>query len=84
MSFGGETLRISGITSIFGGDLLKVEDEFMTVKQVGFGSTNVLVFRERGWGPVYQLIQTEPLLKNMKDLITSLITRLISTQHQVV
>ena len=59
MSFGGETLRISGITSIFGGDLLKVEDEFMTVKQVGFGSTNVLVVQRAWMGPVYQLIQTD-------------------------
>ena len=41
-------MRISGITSIFGGDLLKVEDEFMKVKQVGFGSTNVLVV-QRAW-----------------------------------
>ena len=48
MSFGGELMRVSGITSIFGGDLLKVDDEFMTVKQVGFGSTNVLVV-QRAW-----------------------------------
>jgi hypothetical protein len=48
MSFGGETIRISGITSIFGGDLLKVEDEFIKVNQVGFGSTNVLVV-QRAW-----------------------------------
>ena len=48
MDFGGELMRISGITSIFGGDLLKVEDEFMKVKQVGFGSTNVLVV-QRAW-----------------------------------
>ena len=48
MSFGGEVIRITGITSIFGGDLLKVEDEFLKVKQVGFGSTNVLVV-QRAW-----------------------------------
>jgi hypothetical protein len=48
MSFGGELMRLSGITSFYGGDLLKVEDEFMTVKQVGFGSTNVFVV-QRGW-----------------------------------
>ena len=48
MSFGGELMRISGITSIFGGDLLKVDDEFVKVKQVGFGSTNVLVV-QRAW-----------------------------------
>ena len=48
MSFGGELVRLSGITSFFGGDLLKVENEFMTIKQVGFGSTNVLVV-QRAW-----------------------------------
>ena len=48
MSFGGETIRLSGISSIFGGDLLKVEDEFLKVNQVGFGSTNVLVV-QRAW-----------------------------------
>jgi len=48
MSFGGELVRISGISSIFGGDLLKVDDEFMKVEQVGFGSTNVLVV-QRAW-----------------------------------
>ena len=48
MSFGGELMRISGITSIFGGDLLKVDDEFVKVKQVGFGSTNLLVV-QRAW-----------------------------------
>jgi hypothetical protein len=48
MSFGGELMRLSGITSFYGGDLLKVEDEFVTIKQVGFGSTNVFVV-QRGW-----------------------------------
>ena len=48
MSFGGELMRLSGITSFFGGDLLKVDEEFMKVKQVGFGSTNVLAV-QRGW-----------------------------------
>ena len=48
MSYGGELMRISGITSFFGNDLLKVDDEFMYIKQVGFGSTNVLVVK-RGW-----------------------------------
>jgi hypothetical protein len=48
MSFGGELMRLSGITSFFGGDLLKVDKEFMTVKQVGFGSTNLLVV-QRSW-----------------------------------
>ena len=48
MSFGGEFMRLSGITSFIGGDLLKVDDEFVKINQVGFGSTNVLVV-QRGW-----------------------------------
>lgn len=48
MSFGGESMRLSGITSFYGGDLLKVGNEFMKIKQVGFGSTNVLVV-QRAW-----------------------------------
>lgn len=48
MSFGGEFMRLSGITSFFGGDLLKVDKEFMKIKQVGFGSTNVIAV-QRGW-----------------------------------
>jgi len=48
MSFGGQFIRLSGVSSFFGGDLLKVEDEFMRVDQVGFGSTNVLLVK-RAW-----------------------------------
>ena len=50
MSFGGESMRLSGISSFFGGDLLKVEDEFMRVNQVGFGSTNVLLVQRQWMG----------------------------------
>ena len=47
-SYGGESIKLSGITSIFGADLLKIDDEFMRVKSVGIGSTNALLV-QRGW-----------------------------------
>ena len=43
-----DLVTLTGITSIFGGDLLKVNDEIMRVNSVGIGTTNrVLV--ERAW-----------------------------------
>ena len=42
------TITINDITSIFGGDLLKVGDEIVKVEGVGIGSTNALSVR-RGW-----------------------------------
>jgi len=42
------TIALSGITSIFGGDILKIDDEIVKVNSVGFGSTNVLLV-DRGW-----------------------------------
>ena len=41
-------ITFSGITSFFGGDLIKVNDEIMRINSVGFGSTNV-VFVQRFW-----------------------------------
>jgi hypothetical protein len=39
-------VSVSGINSIFGGDLIKIDDEIMKVTSVGVGSTNVFsVFR---------------------------------------
>ena len=43
-----DTISLSGITSIFGGDLLQIDDEIVKVSSVGFGSTNVLLI-SRGW-----------------------------------
>jgi len=43
-----DVISLSGITSIFGGDLLKVGDEITRVKTVGFGSTNAILV-DRGW-----------------------------------
>lgn len=42
------TLTLAGITSIFGGDLLKIDNEIVKVNTVGFASTNVLLV-DRGW-----------------------------------
>ena len=37
-----DNITITGITSIFGGDLLQIDDEIMRVDMVGFGATNKL------------------------------------------
>jgi hypothetical protein len=42
------TIKVSGISSFFGGDLIKVNDEIMRVDSVGFGSTNVFLVK-RSW-----------------------------------
>ena len=41
-------VRLSGITSIFGGDLLKIDDEIMKVRSVGYGQTNSILV-DRSW-----------------------------------
>lgn len=41
-------LTLSGISSIFGGDLLKINNEIVKVNTVGYGSTNALLV-DRGW-----------------------------------
>jgi hypothetical protein len=43
-----DRIKVSGITSFFGGDLIKINDEIMRVDSVGFGSTNVFLVR-RPW-----------------------------------
>lgn len=47
-SFNSLDFTLSGITSIFSGDLLKIDQEIIKVNVVGFGSTNVLLV-DRGW-----------------------------------
>ena len=42
------TIELTSLNSIFGGDLLKVENEIMKVDGVGIGTTNRVVVR-RGW-----------------------------------
>lgn len=43
-----DKITFSGITSFFGGDLIKIDDEIMRITDVGIGSTNVVHVR-RGW-----------------------------------
>ena len=43
-----DIITVSGITSFFGGDLVKIDDEIMRVNTVGFGSTNILLV-QRPW-----------------------------------
>ena len=43
-----DTLKLAGITSIKGSDLLKIGNEIIRVDDVGIGSTNALTLR-RGW-----------------------------------
>ena len=43
-----DTITISGITSIFNGDLLKIDDEIVKINSVGVGSTNSLLV-QRSW-----------------------------------
>ena len=42
------SVKFTGITSFFGGDLFKVGDEIMKIEGVGIGTTNGIVVR-RGW-----------------------------------
>ena len=39
-------IKLSGITSFFGSDLIKMGDEIMKITGVGIGSTNRLLFVE--------------------------------------
>ena len=43
-----DIITVSGITSFFGGDLVKIDDEIMRINTVGFGSTNILLV-QRPW-----------------------------------
>jgi len=43
-----DLITFSGITSFFGTDLIKINDEIMKIEGVGIGSTNVMRVR-RGW-----------------------------------
>ena len=43
-----DIITVSGITSFFGGDLVKIDDEIMRINAVGFGSTNILLV-QRPW-----------------------------------
>jgi len=48
VSIPDNTIKVSGITSFFGADLIQVNDEIMRINSVGFGSTNVFLV-SRPW-----------------------------------
>ena len=59
------SITVSGITSIFGGDLVKMGDEIMKVTTVGFGATNKLLVT-RPW------MGTEVAAHSSGDSVTKL------------
>ena len=48
ISTGDNTIEVSGITSFYGSDLIKLGDEIMKITGIGIGATNRLTVR-RGW-----------------------------------
>jgi hypothetical protein len=48
VSISEERISFSGITSFFGGDLIKIDDEIMRINYVGLGSTNNVIV-DRAW-----------------------------------
>jgi len=48
MSLIASSGTLSGITSFFGSDLIKIDDEIMRLTAVGYGATNVVLV-DRGW-----------------------------------
>ena len=59
-------LTLSGISSIFGGDLLKINNEIVKVNTVGYGSTNALLV-DRGW------MGTEPENHSIGSTVTKIV-----------
>jgi hypothetical protein len=43
-----DVIKLTGVTSFFGGDLIKIGDEIMKIRSVGFGDTNSILVR-RPW-----------------------------------
>lgn len=64
--FNENTITLSGITSIFGGDLLKIDNEIVKVSSVGYGGTNVILVN-RGW------MGTNPENHAINSLVTKVI-----------
>jgi hypothetical protein len=57
-----DILYFSGITSFFGGDLIRIEDEIMRIEGVGIGSTNAIRVRRPWLGTVLAGYSTESLV----------------------
>ena len=56
-----DKIKLSGITSITGGDMLKIGDEIMKVDSVGLGATNVLLVT-RPWMGTQSTLHTDGTL----------------------
>jgi len=50
-----DSITVAGITSFFGGDLIKIDQEIMQITRVGFGSTNVFAVRRPSLGTDLEL-----------------------------
>ena len=72
-----DVIFFSGITSFFGADTVKVNDEIMKIRSVGFGSTNAFLVR-RGWfGTEVGVASTGALVTKIEgnyNIINSVIT----------
>tara|TARA_R100000005_G_scaffold3959_3_gene2152 strand:- start:1559 stop:13723 length:12165 start_codon:yes stop_codon:yes gene_type:complete len=53
-----DILKVSGITSFFGGDLIKIDDEIMKINTIGIGTTNAILV-DREWMGTTVAIHTE-------------------------
>ena len=56
------TVKTSGVTSIFGGDLIKINEEIMKVNTVGYGSTNFLLVDRQWMGTVLGIHTMDSLI----------------------
>ena len=63
MSVFDTTIKVSGITSFFGADLIKINNEIVKIEGVGVGSTNAFRIR-RGW------LGTNPAAASTGALVT--------------
>ena len=61
-----DALYATGISSIFGGDLLKIGDEIMKVNSVGVGSTNIIRVTRDILAQEEQVILLEHLLPRFR------------------
>ena len=48
-------MKLSGITSIFGADLIRIDDEIVRVNSVGVGSTNIFLVTRAWMGTANQV-----------------------------
>ena len=59
------SISLTGISSIFGGDLLKIDNEIVKVNSVGYGGTNIILV-DRAW------MGTDPEVHSSGALVTKI------------